>query len=550
MEAGFSRMNELTVTQASQGLCQYVQATVPDAVARGVVIGHDHRHHSRAFAECTATAFLRQGFRVHFHEVLVHTPLVPFAVKQLGAACGVMITASHNPKADNGYKVYWANASQIIPPHDSGIAQAIAANQAPWGPRLSRDEIIHHARCQVISRSMTEAYFKQVATLASHLEANPTTSLRFVYTPMHGVGTPYAEQAFAAFNLPPFVTVPEQASPDPDFPTVKFPNPEEKGALDLAMATASSHQIRLVLANDPDADRFALAECQPNGEWIVFTGDQIGTMLAHYVVTQTKATNPVSKPLAILNSTVSSKMLAALARKEGIHYEDTLTGFKWLGNRALALDEEGYNAIFAYEEALGYMMGSVVPDKDGVTALALMAEMACQLHEQNLTISQHMEQLYERYGYFVSGNGYYVCHNPAVIKKAFAAIRFGETERSVDRFYFQVREGEPALRYPKQLGLARVVGIRDLTYGFECPNLDLLTTLEGVDTTPKLPTSAGSEMITFTFDNQCTLTLRTSGTEPKIKYYLEGSGTSRDAVQACVDEMRGLIPIELLRLDT
>ncbi|KAJ1930337.1 hypothetical protein IWQ60_000358 [Tieghemiomyces parasiticus] len=545
MTAGFSRMNNLTVTQASQGLCRYALDTVPGAADLGVVIGHDHRHHSQAFAECAATAFLNQGFKVYYHNALVHTPLVPYAVRHFGATCGVMVTASHNPKDDNGYKVYWSNACQIISPHDRGIAQAIANNQTPWQDQpLTAQELAAHPRCEFITDVVADAYFAQVKTLICSTESPATPhGLRFVYTPMHGVGLPYAERAFEAFGLAPFTVVPEQAHPDPDFPTVKFPNPEEKGALDLAVALATREGIPVVLANDPDADRFAVAEAQPAGSepgWQTFTGDQIGILLAHHLIRKAKAAGD-ARPLAVLNSTVSSRMLPALAAKEGVHYEETLTGFKWLGNRALDLESKGYNALFAYEEAL---------DKDGVTAMVLMAELCGELYGQGTTLSAHLESLYHTYGQFVSGNGYYFCNDPDAIREAFRAIRYGPSHpqsAGADRFSFSRGQGQ-TLRYPKALGTAQVTYIRDLTVGFECHRPAEVTSLAGVDTTPHLPTSASSEMISFAFDNGCTLTLRTSGTEPKVKYYLEGSGSDRKQVEAHVQEIAHLLPVELLRL--
>ncbi|KAJ1960090.1 hypothetical protein IWQ62_004361 [Dispira parvispora] len=548
MAAGFSRMNNLTVTQASQGLCTYVAENIPEARKRGVVIGYDHRHHSRTFAECTATAFLTKGFQVYLHDRLVHTPLVPFAVRHLHAACGVMITASHNPKADNGYKVYWENACQIIAPHDKGISQAIAANQEPWQEPFTGEELAQHPQCTKITERIVLAYFEAVRSLVSHPNDNRKTNLRFVYTPMHGVGQPFARQALETFGLPMFVPVPAQAEPDPDFPTVKFPNPEEKGALDLAIRTAEEQGLSLVLANDPDADRFALAEKQSNGRWVVFTGDQIGVMLGHYVTTNQRG----SRPLAVLNSAVSSRMLAAMAREEGVHYEETLTGFKWLGNQALALSNQGYDAVFAYEEALGYMMTHIVPDKDGITAMVLMAELCCQLHAKGQTVAQHMDSLYDRYGYFFSANSYVICNNAKKIQKAFANIRYGDqgqTSTSEDRYTFTRKDG-PTLRYPRQLGEAKVTFIRDLTEGFECGNLvERSSTDVTQDNVPSLPVSSSSEMITFGLDNQCVLTLRTSGTEPKIKYYLEGSGKERSAVQQQVKAIAACIPVDLLNLN-
>ncbi|KAJ2819509.1 hypothetical protein IWW50_005434, partial [Coemansia erecta] len=258
MEAGYSRLNQLTVISASQGLSAYVERSVPNACERGVVIGHDHRHNSSVFARLTARAFLDRGIRVHFYPRIGPTPAVPFAVKRLNAACGVMITASHNPKDDNGYKVYWENGAQIKPPVDEFIAACIEEHRVPrsWDVEgIERD-----ARVSDVTDEMMDAYFDAAKQLVQDPKLNRETTLRYVYTAMHGVGAPFAARMLRSFGLPPFVAVPEQEMPDPDFPTVAFPNPEERGALDMAKALASAQGISLVVANDPDADRFAAAE--------------------------------------------------------------------------------------------------------------------------------------------------------------------------------------------------------------------------------------------------------------------------------------------------
>ena len=260
MGAGFARMNNLTIIQATQGLYSYLQSSFPLLQDMGVIIGHDHRFHSQEFAKLTAAVFLIKNVKVYFYRKLVHTPLVPFGVKRLGAAAGIMITASHNPKDDNGYKVYWSNGCQIIPPHDHNIAQCIAENQIPWtwdATLVDMSNLVQDPYPQLF-----EKYFSEIAALASHKESNSKTPITFAYTAMHGVGLPFAQEAFKRFNLPPFHIVQDQAQPDPSFPTVKFPNPEEKGALDIACQNASQLGAKIVLANDPDADRLAVAELQ------------------------------------------------------------------------------------------------------------------------------------------------------------------------------------------------------------------------------------------------------------------------------------------------
>ncbi|KAI9267914.1 hypothetical protein BDA99DRAFT_504345 [Phascolomyces articulosus] len=526
MEAGFSRMNDLTVLQTSQGLAKYLVETVHDAKQRGVVIGHDHRHHSESFARLTASTFIILGFRVWYYHDYIHTPLVPFTVKQKNAAAGVMITASHNPKQDNGYKVYWENACQIIPPHDKGIAATILDNLTPWSWDYN---LIDNSDLCTEPEGVIDTYFEKLAGLSHFRSDNAKSTLKFAYTAMHGVGAPFAKRAFEVFDLPPFIAVDEQIDPDPNFSTVEFPNPEEgKGSLRLAIQTADRSGAQLILANDPDADRLAIAE-RVNGEWKLFTGNQIGAVLGAACFEKAKARGiPINK-IAMVASTVSSKFLARMAEVEGFRFEEALTGFKWIGNKSMDLENEGYYLAFAYEEAIGFTIGDLVKDKDGISALAFFAEWAVQLQKRELTINQYLETLYAKYGYFVSENSYFICDDKEVIKKIFERIRYGRDETQEN-----LKSGKYA--YPKHIAGIHVVGVRDLTVGYDSTT---------PDNKPTLPVSASSEMITFRLENNAVFTIRTSGTEPKIKYYSELRGDSEEqarkdlssVVQAIGDEL-------------
>ncbi|KAJ2996816.1 Phosphoglucomutase-2 [Globomyces sp. JEL0801] len=263
MGSGYSRMNELTVIQASQGLCAYSLEIIPDFKSRGVVIGHDHRHNSDSFARLTAAVFLAKGVKVYYYPDLVHTPLVPYGVTHFNAGCGIMITASHNPKQDNGYKVYAGNGCQIISPHDKEIADRIMyfrKNLIPWTWDY---KLVETSSLVTNPTSIIDKYFEKLASMSHFGLQNNTQNVKFCYTAMHGVGLSFAQRSFKAFNLIDFYPTPEQMYPDPEFPTVKFPNPEEgEGALALAMENASRNDCAIILANDPDADRLAIAEFQ------------------------------------------------------------------------------------------------------------------------------------------------------------------------------------------------------------------------------------------------------------------------------------------------
>ncbi|KAJ3380776.1 Phosphoglucomutase-3 [Entophlyctis sp. JEL0112] len=524
MAAGFACINQLTVIQASQGLASYIAKNVPSATERGIVVGHDHRHNSETFARLTAAVFLVYGFKVYFFDSIVHTPMVPFAIQRLHLAGGIMITASHNPKQDNGYKVYWENSCQIIPPHDKGIAAEIEAlneTTATWDVTL----VDSNPKCiKSETESLKSLYF---STLSASLLSTPRdvlskSTLRYAYTAMHGVGFEPANRVLRELGLPPFAaSVPEQVFPDPDFPTVAFPNPEEKGALDLAIALANGRDIPLVFANDPDADRFAAAERRRrrpgdggNAEWHVFTGDQIGALLAYAVVRRfANAPAEKRKKVAMINSA-------------------------WMSNKAVDLQNEGYDTFFVYEEAIGFMTHPCVLDKDGVSALASFAELAISQHANNSTMLDLLEDLYKRYGFHASNNHYFICHNPAIITEIFKYIRFGVGSSSVARTNLKRESDGATLRYPKTVAGFQVSRIRDLTVGFEMSGMDKTDTgtessqilVKNGEFVPSLPVSSSSEMITFELVNECIFTLRTSGTEPKIKYYIEKKGSDRGLV--------------------
>jgi len=523
MKAGFSCMNDLTIIQASQGLAVYLEKVVDDAKNRGVAIGYDGRYHSKDFAHLTAATFLSRGFVVYLYSTIVATPLVPYCCSQKNCAAGVMVTASHNPKNDNGYKVYWETGCQIIPPHDEGIAAAIEENLVPWGVDINSAEGHPLRRDPLVE--LSEKYFKDIARdFCNHPEANAKSQHKIVFTAMHGVGAPWVAKSFEAFNLPPYIPVKEQINPDPEFPTVAFPNPEEgKGALTLAMKTADENGAKVIFANDPDADRLAVAEKQPNGEWRIFSGNELGSILGHWVWIHHLKRNPGfdrSKGLMIA-STVSSKFLKGMAAKEGFRFDEALTGFKWIGHRGIDLEKEGYEYIFGFEEAIGFMIGKTCWDKDGVRTAAVFAEMYVHYADQGISIAQQLYNLYSTYGFYESKVHYYFCYDPNTMTKIFDRIRQDQ-------------------KYPTSIGNGKykIVGVRDLTTGYDTDQPDHKAVL---------PVSASSHMITFTFENGCSATLRGSGTEPKLKYYVELCGSDNPAaVRERLMDMVALIIEEFL----
>jgi len=528
MAAGPSRMNDLTVIQVSQGLAKYLLSCFEDVKSKGIAIGFDARHNSARFARLAARSFVSVGIPVKLFSNIVPTPFVPFTVCQYGLKLGIMVTASHNPKEDNGYKVFWDNGAQILSPHDKNIVKHSLENLAPWDDAWN-DSVTDSDLVSDPLQEIMQLYFGQLRQKCLLDEANAKTALKFTYTPVHGVGAAYVRKAFEELGLRPYIAVEEQINPDPYFSTVIFPNPEENDTLKMALKTASNNQSTIVLANDPDADRLACAELQPTGEWKVFTGNELGSLLGWWMWHRAEKNGVDPAKAVMIASTVSSKILQTMSKEEGFVFEETLTGFKWMANRSLQLKEQGYHILFAFEEALGYMCGIDVPDKDGVSAASHLCELAVFLEKEGLTLTDQLNSIYQKYGYHTGFVSYYLCYDPTVIQRIFKRLRhFDGTERS----------------YPKSLlnGLYPVSGVRDLTTGFDSRQPDGKAVL---------PSSSSSQMITFYFENGLEITIRTSGTEPKIKFYTElrtPPGTSdQDAAKRTLKEMVDAMVQEFLQ---
>lgn len=523
MESGFAHMNDVTILQASQGLVTYILANHGSSL----VIGYDHRHHSQRFAEITASVALLKGLRVYYlgsiinlsaetsgrsseaevDRLYVHTPMVPFGIDHYKASAGVMVTASHNPANDNGYKVYYGNGCQIIPPHDTGISSTIDANLEPWPQVWNVAENLRNgAESGALVEVKADLTEKYVAELAQQLVRDSNLSYGFVYTPMHGVGNEIFSRVCELFSAQCDV-VAEQAAPNPDFPTVAFPNPEEAGALDLAIAKAKATGVKLVVANDPDADRFSVAIQRRNGEWKQLTGNEIGILFATYVVEELTPQQALAKTY-LLNSTVSSQLLRSLAEKNGCLFQDTLTGFKWIGNKAIDLKSEGFNVPFGYEEAIGYMF-SLVNDKDGVSAAAVWLQLYQKWFSAgDMDAVEKLDLIYAKYGWFKECNGYYKLDDVSKTARIF--------DHTIRASYGEGRD------YPATLGDFNVIEWRDLTLGYESGTADHI---------PVLPTDATSQMITASMEprdgsgSKVRFTCRGSGTEPKLKVYIEGTSS-------------------------
>jgi phosphomannomutase len=382
--AGPLRMNRLVVRQAARGLADYLLAEDPDAAARGVAVGYDARRKSDVFASDSARVMAAAGLRVHLLPCPLPTPVLAWTVTELGAAAGVMVTASHNPPADNGYKVYLGTGAQIVPPQDAAIAARIGAVDATTVPMADeRDPLIER-----LPQSFVDGYVDMMRSVRLRPAA---TGITVAYTPMHGVGGEVALRAFEAAGWPAPVVVTEQFDPDPTFPTVSFPNPEEPGAMDLVTALAVEQSAQLAIANDPDADRLGAAIPQPDGSWRRLGGDEIGWLFADHLLTYTTGADRL-----VVTTLVSSSLLGTMAADHGVHFAETFTGFKWMARAVL--DRPNLRLLFAYEQALGYLVTRRPLDKDGISAAVLLAEIAALAAQEGTTIQGRLDDIAARYG--------------------------------------------------------------------------------------------------------------------------------------------------------
>jgi len=503
MGPGFSQMNDLVIIQVTQGLMHYMKKVhnIQDLMKKGVVFGFDGRHNSARWAKLAAGVFLRENIPVYLFKTTTPTPFIPFTIVKLGAAAGVMVTASHNPKWDNGYKVYWDNGAQILSPHDKEIQNEILNNLKPVPGAFQEPE----ENNPLLSDPMADVYDSYFNIIKESVGAvTGSLAIPIVYTAMHGVGNPYVIQAWksAGFKESTLHPVEEQAQPDPEFSTVDFPNPEEgPSALNLSFKKADLIGAKYILANDPDADRLGVAE-KVNGTWKILSGNDLGALLGWWCLKTFKDRNPGfdMSSVNLMASTVSSKFLQTMCTKEGAVFRETLTGFKHMGNLSHTLINQGGTVLFAFEEAIGFMCGCAVLDKDGVSAAARMGELIAQLEVEGSSLVQQVNKLYGMYGYHCTYNSYYLCYDPATTDAIFNRIRS-----------FQGKEDT----YPSHCGGVAVTRVRDLTTGFDSATPDKVATM---------PASRSSQMVTFWLENGIVLTLRTSGTEPKIKFYTEFCG--------------------------
>ena len=474
--AGSARMNLAVVIRVTRALADQLMSRARDARTLPVVIGCDARLDSQRFADAAARVLLAVGIPVKRFLDPVPTPFVAYAVRAFAANAGIMITASHNPPEYNGYKLYWHDGVQVVPPTDREIFARMCAlgpaNEVPLGDLALQEPI---------GPEIALRYLAEVRSSLPRLSAD--RRLRIVYTALHGVGASVVERLFREAGYADFHSVPEQREPDGHFPTVHFPNPEEPGALDLALALAKEKKADLVIANDPDVDRLAIAVPTASGSFRALTGNQIGLLLAEFALSHADS----AERALVLSSIVSSPMLALMARARGARYESVLTGFKWIWTAALSLEDQKHRFCFGYEEALGYSFGRTVRDKDGISAALAFAELAAEARASGKTVLERLHALYREHGLWVS-----VQHN-VVLEGAAGAAK-------IARAMQQLLDAPPSA-----LAGRAVSRVRDL----QTPE-------------PDAPAWRGPALLVeLLLTDDARVFVRPSGTEPKLKMYVD-----------------------------
>lgn len=489
MGAGTNRMNRYTVSMATQGLSNYLKRCFAGEEI-SVVIGYDCRHNSRLFAEITANVFSGNGIKVYLFESLRPTPEVSFAIRHLGCKSGVMITASHNPKVYNGYKAYWSDGAQMIAPHDVNTIEEVSRIQ-------SMDEVVTEGKPALIQEAGEEIDKAFIDAVCS-LSLSPESVARhhdypIVYTPIHGTGVRMVPRALQAFGFKNIINVPEQDVVSGDFPTVVSPNPEEQAALTLAIQRAEETGAQLVLASDPDADRLGVALRGRDGAMRLINGNQICMLLTYYSIVRRKELGTLSPNDYVVKTIVTTDLIKFIADQEGVQLYDCYTGFKWIAD-VIRRNEGKSRYIGGGEESYGYLWEDFIRDKSSVSACALFAELTVWALDKGLTLEDLLDQIYTTYGYFAD-KGHYIVRPGRT-----GAEEILQMMRDYRQSPLQTLAGSPVVTvidYASLKGLDLTTG---KTYDIDMP--------------------ATSNVLQYIAADGSKLSIRPSGTEPKIKYYI------------------------------
>ncbi|NRD98239.1 phospho-sugar mutase [Enterococcus faecalis] len=500
--AGINRMNIFTVRQATEGLARFMDTQDPETKRRGVAIAYDSRHMSPEFAMEAAKTLAKHDIPSFVFESLRPTPELSFAVRYFKAFAGIMITASHNPAAYNGYKVYGEDGGQMPPADADALTKYVRSIENSLKiDVLSDEEVAHSGLINIVGEEVDNAYLKEIKTVTINQELinEMGKELKLVYTPLHGTGKMLGEKALKQAGFEKFVLVPEQAVADSDFTTVKSPNPEEHSAFEYAIRLGEKEGADLLIATDPDADRLGAAVRMPNGDYQVLTGNQLGSIMIHYILEAHQQAGTLPQNAAVLKSIVSSELATAIAEKYNTKMFNVLTGFKFIAEKIQQYEEDhSQTFMFGFEESYGYLVKPFVRDKDAIQALVLLAEVAAFYKKQGKTLYDGLQDIFEEFGYF----------EEKTISVTMSGI---EGSGKIKALMAKCREQAPTEFAGIQV--AQTEDFKELTRTFADGQTEQLQT-------------PPSDVLKYHLEDGSWIAIRPSGTEPKIKFYLATKATS------------------------
>ena len=501
---GINRMNIYTVRQATEGLATFMDTLDDETKQRGVAISYDSRHHSQEFAFDAARVLGAHGIPTFVFESLRPTPELSFTVRHLHTYAGIMITASHNPKQYNGYKIYGEDGAQMPPKESDMITKYIRQVKDIFGVKVAdKDALIEDGTLKIIGDEVDKAYLEEVnqVTINHELVAEEGKTMKLIFTPLHGTGAMLGEKALKQAGFENFTMVPQQADPDPEFSTVKKPNPEDPAAFDLAIELGKKEGADLLIGVDPDADRLGAAVRQPDGEYKLLTGNQIAAILLNYILTARKDAGTLPANAVAVKSIVSSEFATKVAANFNVKMINVLTGFKFIAEQIKNFEADGsHTFMFGFEESYGYLIRPFVRDKDAIQSLVMLAEVAAFYKKQGMNLYDGLQELFKKYGYFAE----------KTIALTFDGV---EGAKEIEDLMTKFREESP-----KEFAGYKVVALEDFEKSTK-------TNADGTVEEIKIPKS---NVLKYLLEDGTWIAVRPSGTEPKIKFYIGTQADSQD----------------------
>ena len=501
---GINRMNIYTVRQATEGLATFMDTLDDETKQRGVAISYDSRHHSQEFAFDAARVLGAHGIPTFVFESLRPTPELSFTVRHLHTYAGIMITASHNPKQYNGYKIYGEDGAQMPPKESDMITKYIRQVKDIFGVKVAdKDALIEDGTLKIIGDEVDKAYLEEVnqVTINHELVAEEGKTMKLIFTPLHGTGAMLGERALKQAGFENFTMVPQQAEPDPEFSTVKKPNPEDPAAFDLAIELGKKEGADLLIGVDPDADRLGAAVRQPDGEYKLLTGNQIAAILLNYILTARKDAGTLPANAVAVKSIVSSEFATKVAANFNVKMINVLTGFKFIAEQIKNFEADGsHTFMFGFEESYGYLIRPFVRDKDAIQSLVMLAEVAAFYKKQGMNLYDGLQELFKKYGYFAE----------KTIALTFDGV---EGAKEIEDLMAKFREESP-----KEFAGYKVVALEDFEKSTK-------TNADGTVEEIKIPKS---NVLKYLLEDGTWIAVRPSGTEPKIKFYIGTQADSQD----------------------